>query len=106
MVDAARAIADELIAAPVSADEMQRAVGPATEQIIRASSGNVFWMIQSEGGTRDPRRLAALQSYLADLTQVTPADLQALAQQYLTGERAVQIRIVPASTPAGSDAAP
>lgn len=106
MVDAARAIADELIAVPVSADEMQRAVGPATEQVIRASSGNVFWMIQSEGGTRDPRRMAALQSYIADLTQVTPADLQALARRYLTAERAVQIHIVPAVSPAGSDVAP
>lgn len=106
MVDAASAIAAELVAAPVSADELQRAVGPAAEQIIRASSGNVFWMIQSEGGTRDPRRMAALQSYLADLTQVTPADLQTLARRYLAGDRAVQIRIVPATAAAGSDVAP
>ena len=106
MVDAARAIAAELVAAPVTTDELQRAVGPASEQVIRASSGNVFWMIQSEGGTRDPRRMAALQSYLADLTQVTPADLQALARRYLADDRAVQIRIVPATAAPGTDVAP
>jgi predicted Zn-dependent peptidase len=50
--------------------------------------------------------MAALQSYIADLTQVTPADLQALARRYLTAERAVQIHIVPAASPAGSDVAP
>ncbi len=95
MFDAARAIAAELIAAPVTADELQRATGPASEQILRASSGNVFWMRQTEGATRDPRRFSALRTYISDLTSVTPAELQALAARYLQPERAVPVLILP-----------
>ncbi|MFM6853145.1 MAG: M16 family metallopeptidase, partial [Sphingopyxis sp.] len=95
MLRSAHAIAAELMASPVSADELQRAVGPASEQIIRAASGNVFWMYELEGATREPRRIEALRSYLTDLTGVTPADLQALARRYLAPERAVTVLVLP-----------
>jgi zinc protease len=95
MLEAARAIAAELVARPVTPDELQRATGPAAEQIVRASSGNVFWMYETEGATRDPRRFDALRTYLTDLTRVTPAELQALAVRYLQPERAVPVLILP-----------
>ena len=95
MFDAARTIAAELAATPVTADELRRATGPASEQIVRASSGNVFWMYQTEGATRDPRHFAALRSYLTDLNSVTPAELQALAARYLAPGSAVPILILP-----------
>lgn len=102
MAAAAREIAAQLIAAPVSNDELQRAIGPATEQVVRASSGNVFWMYNTEGATRDPRRFAALRSYLTDLNSVTATDLQALARTYLTPERAIPILILPRDVPVPS----
>lgn len=102
MATAAREIAAQLIAQPVSNDELQRAIGPATEQVVRASSGNVFWMYNTEGATRDPRRFAALRSYLTDLNSVTAADLQALAQTYLVPERAIPILILPRDAPVPS----
>ena len=105
MFDAARAIAAELASAPVTADELQRATGPASEQILRASSGNVFWMFQTEGATRDPRRFSALRTYISDLTSVTPAELQALAARYLQPERAVPVLILPEDGAAGSGVA-
>ena len=105
MFDAARAIAAELASAPVTADELQRATGPASEQILRASSGNVFWMFQTEGATRDPRRFSALRTYISDLTSVTPAELQALAARYLRPERAVPVLILPEDGAAGSGVA-
>lgn len=105
MFDAARTIAAELISTPVTADELRRATGPASEQIVRASSGNVFWMYQTEGATRDPRHFNALRSYLTDLTSVTPAQLQALAARYLTPDRAVPILILPQEGGAGDVAA-
>ena len=95
MLRSARDIAAELVAAPVTADELQRATGPAAEQIVRASSGNVFWMYETEGATRDPRVLTALRSYLTDLTRVTPAELQALAARYLVPAHAVPVLILP-----------
>ncbi len=95
LFEAGRAIAAELIAQPVTGDELRRATGPAAEQVLRASSGNVFWMLQTAGGTRDPRRFDALRSYLNDLTQVTPAQLQALAARYLRPDRAIPVLIEP-----------
>jgi zinc protease len=97
MLRAARDIAAELIATPVTADELQRATGPAAEQIVRASSGNVFWMFETEGATRDPRVLTALRSYLSDLTRVTPAEIQGLAARYLAPGRGVPVLILPES---------
>ncbi|MEQ1510072.1 MAG: insulinase family protein [Sphingopyxis sp.] len=99
MASAAREIAAQLVAQPVSNDELQRAIGPATEQVVRASSGNVFWMYQTEGATRDPRRFAALRTYLTDLNSVTAADLQSLARAYLSPERAIPILILPRDAP-------
>lgn len=95
MLQSATAIAHELMTAPVTDDELRRAIGPMTEQIIRASSGNVFWMLQTEGASRDPRRFDALRTYLVDLNNVTPADIQRLAQTYLALERGIPLLILP-----------
>nr|MCU0729787.1 insulinase family protein [Sphingopyxis sp.] len=99
MATTARSIANDLMMAPVTADELQRAVGPIIEQITRSSSGNVFWMMQTEGATRDPRRFAILRSYLRDLEAVTPAQLQMLARTYLSPQRAVPVLILPDNAP-------
>lgn len=104
MLRAARAIAAELVTTPVTPDELQRATGPAAEQIVRASSGNVFWMYETEGATRDPRRFTALRTYLTDLTRVTPAEIQALAARYLAPERAVPVLILPEGAAAATGA--
>jgi zinc protease len=95
MLQSATAIANELMTAPVTDDELRRAIGPSMEQIIRASSGNVFWMIQTEGASRDPRRIDALRTYLTDLNSVTPADIQRLAQTYLRAEQGIPLLILP-----------
>ncbi|WP_343042829.1 M16 family metallopeptidase [Sphingomonas lacunae] len=97
MLQSATAIAQELMTTPVTDDELRRAIGPAMEQIIRASSGNVFWMIQTEGASRDPRRIDALRTYLTDLNSVTPEDIQRLAQTYLRPERGIPLLILPES---------
>ena len=91
----ARQIAADLIANPVTADELQRARTPLIEQVIRASSGNMFWMHYVEGGSRDPAVFSALLSYVPDLAQVTPADIQRLAATYLAPERAIPVMVLP-----------
>lgn len=95
MARAAEGIAADLIANPVSDDELQRAIGPAVEQVVRASSGNVFWMLETEGATRDPRRFDALRYYLTDLRDVRSADIQRLAAAYLVPGRAIPVLILP-----------
>ncbi|WP_404334884.1 M16 family metallopeptidase [Sphingomonas sp. MMS12-HWE2-04] len=91
----ARGIAADLVAKPVDADELNRALTPLKQMIIRQSSGNMFWMKMVEGGTIDPARLAALDTLAADYGRVTPADLQALAAKYLQPSKDWTLAVVP-----------
>ncbi len=91
----ARDIAADLVAKPVSADELTRNAVPIREQVARASTGNVYWMFLLEGATRDPRVTAAALSMQDDISAVTAADVQRLAQQYLTPQRQWSLAILP-----------
>lgn len=91
----ARDIAADLVAQPVSADELARNVGPIREQVARAATGNVYWMFLLEGATRDPRVTAAALSIQDDISTVTAADVQRLARQYLTPDRQWSLAILP-----------
>jgi zinc protease len=79
----ARDIAADLVAHPVSADELARVQGPLMQQIQRAASSSLFWMQQMSGGSYDQRRLDALATLGPDYTGVTPAVLQQTAAKYL-----------------------
>ena len=93
-----REIAADLAANPVPADELQRAVEPIRQLILRASSGNTFWMDQLEGATRDPQKIQRLRSLLSDYTNVTPAEIQALAAQYLKPGQGFVLKVLPAKS--------
>lgn len=90
-----RGVAAEMATNPISADLLERARNPIREGFERAESQNSGWidlvaMTQSKPDLLDRRR-----QRMAVLTGVTPADLQAAAQQYLAGSIPVQIRVVP-----------
>ncbi|SKB83547.1 M16 family metallopeptidase [Sphingopyxis flava] len=91
----AREIAADLVANPVTADELARNAGPIREQVARASTGNVYWMHMLEGATRDPRIAAAALSIQDNIMGVTPADIQRLAKQYLEPARQWSLAILP-----------
>ncbi|MEQ8312034.1 MAG: insulinase family protein [Sphingopyxis sp.] len=93
--DIARDIAADLVARPVSADELARNAGPIREQVARASTGNVYWMFLLEGATRDTRVTAAALSIQDDIAAVTAADIQRLAREYLTPTRQWSLAILP-----------
>ncbi|WP_371819649.1 M16 family metallopeptidase [Erythrobacter sp. 3-20A1M] len=84
---AAQSIAEDLAKNPPSADELERVTEPLRQQVMRASTGNTFWMWQLAGASTDPRRVALTRSLLVDYSQTTPERMQALAQKYL-GDRA------------------
>ncbi len=88
-------IAAELASKPVTADELQRAVGPMIQQINRASSGNTFWMTQLSGASTDPRRIDAVRSIQFDLGRITPAELQETAKRYLIPGKSFSMVVVP-----------
>jgi zinc protease len=92
----AREIAADLVAKPIDADELNRALTPLKQQIIRASTGNPFWMKLVEGGSFDPARIAAVDTLAPDIVLTTPAEIQALAAKYLRPEKDWTMVVLPA----------
>ncbi len=103
--DLSREIAADLVAKPVDTDELRRALVPVVQYIARLSTGNQFWLMQTEGGSRDPKRLAALDTIASDLTSITPQELQALAAQYLVPAKAWTMTVLPKDAGAGAPTA-
>jgi len=93
--DLSREIAADLVAKPVDTDELRRALVPVVQTVARMSSGNQFWLMQTEGGSQDPKRLAAVDTIASDFTSITPQDLQALAAQYLVPAKAWTMTVLP-----------
>lgn len=93
--DLARELAADLVKTPVPADELDRAKLPVIQLIARMSSGNMFWMNQTQGGTRDPARLAAIPGIINDIRSTTPEELQALAAKYLVPSKDWSMAVVP-----------
>lgn len=91
----ARDIAADLVAKPVDADELTRALTPIKQQLIRQSSGNMFWMRLVEGGSHDPARIAAVNTLARDIASTSPMEIQALAQKYLRPDRDWTMMVVP-----------
>ena len=87
--------AADLAKTPVTDDELQRAVAPMRQLLMRASTGNAFWMSQMEGATHDPRYVQAMQSMNRDMLDVTPADIQALAAKYLVPGKSWSTVVLP-----------
>jgi zinc protease len=88
-------IAADLAASPPSAEELALVVEPLRQQITRATTSTAFFMYQIEGGTDDPSRFGAIRSILTDYTQVTPAEVQALAQKYLLRGKSWRLAVIP-----------
>ncbi|URW75151.1 insulinase family protein [Sphingomonas donggukensis] len=93
--DLARGIAADLVAKPIDTDELRRSLVPVVQQVARLSTGNMFWLAQAEGGTYDPKRLAAIDTIATDLTSITPEQVQALAAKYLQPAKDWSMVVVP-----------
>ncbi|MGN6291061.1 MAG: M16 family metallopeptidase [Sphingopyxis terrae] len=88
-------IAADLVARPVGADELARNAGPIREQVARATTGNLYWMYLLEGATRDPRYIKAAMAIEDDVTNISAADIQRLARQYLVPGRKWSLAVLP-----------
>ncbi|HWU73372.1 MAG TPA: insulinase family protein, partial [Sphingomonas sp.] len=90
-----REIASDLVKNPISDDELQRAKTPMQQYVMRASTGNTFWLNLLAGASYDPRKIAAARSILLDYQNVTAADLQAVAAKYLRPDKDWTMEVVP-----------
>lgn len=90
-----REIAADLVAHPVSDDELKRTIGPMTQLIMRQATGNQFWMNQLGGATYDPRVIEATKGVYQDVATTTAAQLQATAARYLKPENDWTMEVVP-----------
>jgi zinc protease len=103
----AQQIAADLIARPVSADELARVVEPMRQRVTRASTSAAYFMYQLEGATGDPARIAAIRTILRDYTVTSPEQMQELAGRYLQPAKSWRLAVLPqqeAATPAASAA--
>jgi len=90
-----RSIAADLVANPVTQDELDRALNPLKSLMMRRSSGNMFWMQLMEGGGADPVRISAVGSLARDFSYATPGEIQALAVKYLVPAKDWTMVVVP-----------
>ena len=95
---AADEIVQDLAANGPDADELARVTEPLRQTILRATTGNGFWMWQLRGSTRDAQRLRVIGSLLDDYSQSTPERMQALAAKYLGAREPLEVAIVPEGT--------
>ncbi|HEY6815189.1 MAG TPA: insulinase family protein, partial [Croceibacterium sp.] len=100
---AADKIASDLATTGPTDDEIARVTEPMLQLLNRAQTGHGFWLQQLQGAAFDRNRLAYLKTLMADYTQVTPAEMRALAALYLGGHRGWRLAVLPqpASASAG-----
>lgn len=93
----AREIAADLVARPLEADELRRAVAPYLQLVARTSTGNTFWFSQLEWASYQPARIDAIRTLAPDISGLTPAVLQQVAAKYLRPEADWTMAVVPKS---------
>lgn len=89
---------------PVDEDYLLRARQPLLENLRQALEDNGFWLGVAATAQSDAERLDRVREQEELLRAITPADLQAAAQRYLTDARRAELYVVPQSG-AGGDAA-
>ena len=91
------AIAADLKAHPISADELARAQKPVIDKMESELKTNGYWEQVLPGSMTDARKLDAIRTRHDQYLKVTAADIQALANQYLDMSKALHIQVKPSA---------
>ncbi|WP_246050332.1 M16 family metallopeptidase [Asticcacaulis tiandongensis] len=94
--DSVVAIAEDLKARPISDDDLLRARKPVLDRQEVQIKTNGYWLGALSGIQSDPRRLDNIRERKQRLEQVTPAEIQAVAQKWLQSDRLLRIQVKPA----------
>jgi zinc protease len=97
-----RELADKLAREGATADELERARKPLLTALQEQRRNNTYWLatVVTPSQTQ-PQRLDWSRSMVEDFTSATLADLNALAKQYLTADKAIIARITAEGEKAG-----
>ncbi|MFM2411043.1 MAG: hypothetical protein RL481_1871 [Pseudomonadota bacterium] len=87
-------IVAQLRAAPVSDDALLRVRQPILERFAAQERQNSSWMSAISEAQSRPERLDRRRNRQEAWASITPADIQKAAQQYLTDQSALEIRII------------
>ena len=90
------AIAADLAAGDITADELARAVGPRVEAARQSQQTNSYWLTTLAAAQRDPRVLNLATRTIAELQSLTPADIRAAAEAWLVKSRSWRAEVLPA----------
>ena len=93
---AVESIVASLRDAPPTEDELNRARLPVIESLRRSQASNEYWLAQLSDVAERPNDVEQTLTHISDLEAVTPADVQALARQYLRGDTAWKAIVVSA----------
>jgi zinc protease len=94
VLGAVKEITKSLRDEPITADALLRARQPMIELYEKQMRENDSWLGIVGVAQSEPRRLDRRRTRAAVLAAITPADLQSLAQQYLTDNALLEVRVV------------
>jgi zinc protease len=106
LFSAFESIAASLRDTPITDDELLRARAPVVESLRRSQADNGYWVSQLADAGRKAETFDEIRSNISDLESVTAADIQRLARQYLTADKAWRLTITSDNPPAPAAAAP
>jgi zinc protease len=90
----------ELRDRPVSADVIQRAREPMLEALDNALKTNRSWLSLVDRAQTEADRIDRQLKARERLSELTAADVQAIARQYLVPDHAVEVDVIPEGAPA------
>lgn len=98
--EAIKNITQQIINEGVDADILERARKPVLEELEKDERENGTWLFYTQTAQSKPEFLEYKRNEKALILAVTPADIQAVAKQYLTEENRFNVRIVSDKTKA------
>jgi zinc protease len=95
VVQAIKAVGDELAKHGVTADELARAKTPAMTRLREATRSNGYWLHILACLQEQPQRADWTRTRIAAFEAITVQDLNAVAAEYLEPERAFELVSLP-----------
>jgi zinc protease len=89
-------IGQQVATGPITADEFERAMQPLLSQIEQMRRDNRYWSQNVlRNAHEQPERLDWARAMVDDFKNISLADIQALASEYLKAPRLITARIIP-----------